>query len=35
MLSKDHEKVATVRVCTPQAKKEREGRATVEVEGKD
>jgi hypothetical protein len=35
MLSKDHEKVATVQVCTPQAKREREGKVTVEVEGKD
>jgi hypothetical protein len=35
MLSEDHEKVATVWVCTPQGKKERESRVTAEVEGKD
>jgi len=35
MLSKDHEKVATVWVCTLQGKKERESKVTAKVEGKD
>jgi hypothetical protein len=35
MLSEDHEKVATVRVCAPQSRKDRESRTTAEIEGKE
>ena len=35
VLGEDREKVATVRVCVPQSKGDREKRAEADLEGKD